>query len=265
MHPDRISKMATKSASEEFCKDRFEEFLKNLLPGSIISWNPVEKKDEPPDFYLSVDGIKYAVEVTRLMQKVTVGTKKPLPVGKIRDLLEKFVIDEVESIARDSHYLHGTYLVAFSKPIINFTNVRTTIQENLLTYIRATESLNNAPGELIYECGRQNCKITKVHDRGDKVLMGGPGDSKWQREILADAYQLLDKSIGEKRHRLRNISCPKVLLLHNRDILCDVDSYKACISSISSIVSFHTVFIVENNSKGLVLYSQDPEWASTLG
>ena len=197
------------------------------------------------------------------MQKFDVGTKKPLPLGKIRDELEKFVRDKVESVALDNDCLHGLYLVTFSKPIDSFTNVKNIIQKKLLTYIRATQGLGNAPGELIYKCGRQTCKITKVHDRDNKVIMAGPGDSKFKSEILADAYQLLNKSIEEKEHKLRNISCPKVLLLHNKDILCTVETYKACISSISSLVSFHTVFIVDN-SKGVLLYSQDSKWASGL-
>jgi hypothetical protein len=253
-----------KSASEKFCKNSFDDFLRNLLPDSVISWACVEQKDEPPDFFLFVDGTKYAVEVTILMQKFDVGTKKPLPLGKIRDELEKFVLDEVKSVARDNNCLHGVYLVTFSKPIDSFTNAKTMIQNKLLTYIRATQGSGNAPGELIYKCGRQTCKITKVHDRDNKVIMGGPGDSKWEREVLADAYQLLDKSIEEKELKLRNISGPKVLLLHDQYIFGTVETYKACIPLISSLVSFHTLFIVGNNSKGLVLYSQDPKWASGL-
>ncbi len=253
-----------KTASEKFCKNSFDDFLKNLLPDSVISWTCVEKKEEPPDFFLSVDDTKYAVEVTILMQKFDIGTKKPLPLGKIRDELENFVRDEVESVARDNNCLHGVYLVTFSKPIDSFTNAKTMIRNKLLVYIRATEGSGNTPGELVYKCGRQTCKITKVHDGYNKVFMGGPGDSKWKREVLADAYQLLDKRIEQKEHKLRKISCPKVLLLHDQYIFGTVETWRARISSISSLASFHTLFIVGNNSKGSVLYSQDPKWASGI-
>jgi hypothetical protein len=252
-----------KSPSEKYCKNSFDKFLNNRLPNSAISWDCVEQKDEPPDFFLFVDGTKYAVEITILVQTVDVGTKEPHPIGKIQDELKKFIQNKVESVALDSGYLHGLYLVTFWKPIDSFTKVKTIIQKNLLTYIQDTQGLSNAPSERICESGRQMCKITKVHDKDNAVLMAGPGDSKFKSEILADACQLLNKSIQEKEHKLRNIFYPKVLLLHNKDIFCTVETYKACISSISSLVSFHTVFMVDN-SKGVLLYSQDPKWASGL-
>ena len=251
-----------KSDSEEFCKDKFDKYLKNLFSHSVIVWEEVPQKDEPPEFYLLINGSKYAVEVTILMQKVNVGTKKPLPVRKIGDLLRNFVADEVESIARDDNYLHGAYLVSCSKPIDNFTNVKKMIQNELLAYIGATQGLNNAPSKVVYKYGRQECEITKRHDRENKVVMGGPVISKWEGTILAEAKGLLSKSIAEKEHKLRNISCPKILLLHDKYHFADFSVYKACILSIASLVSFHTVFIVENKGKGLVLYSQDSKWQS---
>jgi len=197
------------------------------------------------------------------VQRVDVGIKEPLPIGKIQDELKKFIQDKVESVALHYGYLNGLYLVTFWKPIDSFTKVKTIIQNKLLTYIQATQGLTKAPSKLIYECGRQICKITKVHDKENSVLMAGPGGSKFNCQILAEACQLLNKSIQEKEDKITNISCPKVLLLHNKDIFCTAETYKTCISSISSLVSFHTVFIVDN-SKGVLLYSQDPKWVSGL-
>jgi hypothetical protein len=113
-----------KSESEEFCKHSFDNYLRKIIPSSNLTWDEVKKEDEPPDFYLSVNGTIYAVEVTILMQKVNVGTKNPLPASHIRDLLERFVTDEVEVVARNSGYLQGAYLVEFSKPITNFADVK---------------------------------------------------------------------------------------------------------------------------------------------
>src|SRR4030042_4903594 len=106
-----------KSESEEFCKSCFDKYLRELLPDSNFIWTEVEQKQEPPEFYLSVDEVKYAVEVTRLILKADVGTKDALPIGIVRDLLRKFIIDDVETIALQNHFLSGSYLVNFSKPI----------------------------------------------------------------------------------------------------------------------------------------------------
>jgi len=188
-----------KSKSEEFCKDRFDRFLKGLLPNSTISWEEVAPADEPPEFYLSVDGTKYAVEVTILMQKAGVGAREPLPVGTIRDLLRRFVTDEVQSVARQQHYLHGTYLVTFSKPIDNFTNVKTAIQNELLSYIRTTQGLSKAPLEVIHKCGRQKCQIEKIRGGEDRVVMGGPAMFSWEGEAIVVVQQLLERSIRTER------------------------------------------------------------------
>jgi len=263
MTADRIFNKSRKSASEDFCKNIFHEFLMKHLPNSAISWASVEQKNEPPDYFLFIDGTKYAVEITIIVETLDIGAKEPLPIGKIQDELKKFIQDKVESVARDNHYLHGLYSVKFWKPVHSFTTIKAIIQCKLLTYIRNTQTLSDSPSELIYESGRQICKITKIHDKDNAVLMAGPDDFKIESEVLADACQLLNKHIQEKEYKLRNISCPKVLLLHNKDNFCTAETYKACISLIPSRISFHSVCIVDS-SKAVLLYSQDPKWISGL-
>jgi hypothetical protein len=249
-----------KSESEEFCKDSFDGYLNKITPGSTIFWKEVERKDEPPEFYLSVDGTIYAVEVTILMQKVDVGAKRHLPVSIVRDLLRNFVVDEVEAVARKNSFLHGSYVVSFSKPITDFANIKSMIQSDLLSYISATQAISKAPRRVVYARGRQECRIVKVHTEENKVVMGGPVISRWRSEALVEAKQLLDNRLDEKQHRLKNIAYPKILLLHNKYYFADLDAYKACISTASSLRSFHTVFIVESNIEGQILYSQEPAW-----
>ena len=247
-----------KSESEEFCKDSFDKYLKKVISASTIFWKEVEK--EPPEFYLSVNGMVYAVEVTILMQKVDVRAKKDLPVGIVRDLLNKFVIDEVEAVAKVNSWLQGTYLVSFSKPITDFAKHKDLIQSNLLDYISATQAANIAPPKLVYKHNRQKCLIEKVHDEENKVGMGGPVISRWENETLVEVKQLLDNRLDEKQYRLRNITHPKILLLHDKYYFADLEVYEACIPTVSSLESFHTVFIVGNIIEGQVLYSQDSTW-----
>ena len=134
-----------KSESEEFCKNSFDMYLRKISPALSLGWTEVEQKAEPPEYYLSMNGVIYAVEVTILIQKVDVRAKNHLPVGVIRDLLKRFVDDEVEGVARRSGYLQGAYLVAFSKPVTNFANVKSVIQSELLSFIAATQLAIKAP------------------------------------------------------------------------------------------------------------------------
>lgn len=247
-----------KSESEEFCKDSFDRYLRKVIPASTISWKPVEQKYEPPEFYLSVNDTMYAVEVTILMQKVDAGAKKHLPVSIVRDLLRKFVVDEVEAVAIKNSYLQGFYLVSFFKPITDFANVKGIIQHELLSYIANNQAASKAHPKVVYEHNRQKCVIEKVHSEENKFVMGGPIISRWKNEALSEVKQLLDNRLDEKQHRLRNIAYPKILLLHNKYHFAEFDAYKACVSTASSLDSFHTIFIVESNNEGRILYSQDP-------
>ncbi len=249
-----------KSKSEEFCKASFDRYLKKIAPASTIFWKDVEQKEEPPEFYLSANGTMYAVEVTILMQKVDVGAKKHLPVSVVRDLLREFVADEVEAVARKGHFLQGSYTVVFSKPITGFANVKDMIQSDLLSYISATQAVSKAPPRVVYERGRQKCLIRKEHDEENKVVMGGPYIGRRENEASMEVKHLLDNRLDEKQHRLRNIAYPKILLLHDKYYFAELEVYRACISTVSSLRSFHTVFIVESNGEGQVLYSQDPTW-----
>ncbi len=249
-----------KSESEEYCKDSFDRYLKKTALASTIVWKEVEQKDEPPEFYLFVNGVKYAVEVTIMLQKVDVGAKKRLPVLVVRRLMAQFVVDEVEAVARENSCLQGSYLVSFSKPITDFANLKGMIQSELLSYISMTQAVSKAPPKVVYERSRQKCVIEKLHNDENKVIMGGPFISRWKNEALVEAKQLLDNRLDEKQHRLRNVPYPKILLLHNKYYFADLEAYKACISKAPSLSSFHTVFIVESNSEGQVLYSQEPTW-----
>ena len=250
-----------KSQSEEFCKMCFDTHLRNIIPTSNLLWKGVEQKAEPPDYYLSVNNTKYAVEVTMLMQKTNVGAKNHLPVGIIRDHLGKFVHDEVEMVARKGDYLRGAYLVVFSKPITNFTKVKDAIQTELLSYISDTLAASKASPKVIYKNSRQKCLIEKIHSEDDKVVMGGPVIAIWEGEVLAEAKQLLNERLDEKKYRLRNINLSKILLLHDKYPFTYGGIYKACISEVPSLHSFHTVFVAERNNEGEILYSQEPAWA----
>jgi len=188
-----------------------------------------------------------------------------LPPEKYRNMLQCFIKNDIESFAKDSHYLCGTYRVSFSKLIENFTEKKGEIKSGLLSYIRETQNLSNEPLRVIYENGREKCVIEKTDGRDDKVCMGiyliG---SKWESEIYSEVYQLLDERIGEKKHKLRYISYPKILLLHDQYLFAYSQKYKSCISSIPSRFSFHAILLVENKSKSFLLFSQDPKWESKL-
>jgi hypothetical protein len=249
-----------KSESEEFCKESFDKYLRKTIPTHQLLWEDVDEKAEPPDFYLTVERTRYAVEVTQMIEKGDIGVKNLLPVRVIRDVLTRFVKEDVEAVAMSGGYLRGAYLVIFSKPMVNFADVKYQIQADLLSYISETQTASKAPSRRIYKAGRQECEIAKSHNRQDKVVMGGPIIGKHEGEILDKAKQLLDDRLTEKTHRLRNIGNSKILLLHDKYPFADRGTYRLCISKEGLLNNFHTVFVVGGNNKGEILYSKEPTW-----
>lgn len=249
-----------KSKDEEFCKSEFNIFLSRFYNSTEYNWEDVPQKNEPPDYYLDLKGTRYAVEVTKLMEKVSVGTDKPLPLAIVRDFLQRFVKDEIETTVINNSDLAGIYTIYFSQPINNFTNIKNDLKTALLDYIRNTKGQENAPSKIIFGQGKQKCEITKSHNKGSKVLMAGPWPTKWKGEIEIDMQNFLVDRISEKLNKLKKNTHPKILLLHNKYAFVTPENYRNIISRISALNDFHTIYIAQKNEKGIVLCSQNPDW-----
>jgi hypothetical protein len=208
---------------------------------------------------------RFAVEVTTLLEKVLVGNGLPLPHAVISKILQDFV-ENVETTARAEGCLHGDYLVAFPTPIDNFADVRGEIQGRLLDYIRSTGSLERSPLEIVFEGivpqqTPQQCRIQKVGNKLDRVVSGGPVWAKWEGDATVDLCGLLNQSLDTKVDKLRDITAPRILLLLDEYMFADQEMYEKCIPRISSLGSFHTVFVVQGNERGFVFYSQRSDWS----
>jgi hypothetical protein len=250
-----------KSESEEFCKDSFDTYLRKVALIFSPHWEEVQQEAEPPDFFLSINSTRYAVEATMLIHKLDVETKNHLPLRTIGDFLDKFIKNEIEQVVRSNGYLRGAYTVVFPKPIGNFNKVKGAIQRELLSYISNTQAVTKCAPRTVYKEGRQECRIEKSHDKADKVVTSRPVISKWEGEALDEAKQLLNDRVDEKGRRLLNISNPKILLLHNKYLFADSETYKTCISDVPSRHFFHTIFVAESNyDGGKILYSMEPTW-----
>ena len=244
-----------KSANEEFCKSKFDDFLKKTSVSASIVW---QDGDEPPDYYLSLDDARYAVEVTILMEKLAVGASTMPRIAVIASLWD--FVDEVEQIARERNLLHGTYIVRFSKPIENFHSMKENIRTALLYYIESTQDLDKAPSQIVLKRGRQSCVIEKLHSQSDRIHKTGPNNAKGEGEVATEICYLLEEKLAKKRYKLRNVTLPQIVLLYDSYHFADPEMYKHCGSKLSPLASFHTVFVVQSNSEGFILHSQNPGW-----
>ena len=253
-----------KRADEELCKSQFDLFLKAVADPAGGTWEEVAQGNEPPDYYLLLDDVRFAVEVTTLMEKVSVGTSSLLPRGVIHRILKRFV-DTVQSVARADGFLQGNYLVSFPTPIDDFANIQDSLQEALLEYIRRNAGLNTAPQEIVFERKipqqrPQRCGIQKVNSNRDQVLMGGAMWFKWEGEVSQDVCQLLNHSLDVKASKLKDIADPWILLLLDSYVFADPGDYRESVSNLAAVGVFHTVFIVQGREQAFILHTKDSNW-----
>ena len=247
--------MHSKRESEETCRRSFDAYLASKLDPMDVSWLD---GDEPPDYYLVVEGVKYAVEVTTIMEMVSVGSTE-FPIASIVHSLWRLV-REVEEEASSEGTLSGTYAVSFLWPITDFAQLRASIREGLLNHVRCTQADDSAPPAVIFEQQGQRCTIQKFHNLSSKIGIAGPMTVGWEVEIQQEACRLLQGVIANKAHKLSQVMFPRILLLLNEYHLVDRAYYKECIPTLTSLGDFHTVFIVEDKDRGYVLYTSGSDW-----
>jgi len=247
-----------KSKTEEFCRSKFDEFMRAISESTSIRWQDVAQRDEPPDYYLYLNGTKYAVEVTTLMEKSEVGNLELPQIAIIASLWQ--LVDEVEATARRDGFLNGAYVVSFSRPLADFSKIRGQLFDDLLAYVKTTRNLSTAPEQVVFKQGTQKCIIQKHHDQKSYIGKVGPGGGKSEGEITEEICTLLEERVNAKHHKLRKISDPKILLLYDAYHFASLAMYESCKSRIAHLRSFHTIFVAGGNGPGWVLHSGSLDW-----
>jgi hypothetical protein len=249
-----------KRKDEEFCKLRFTEYITNIYPVDAVRWEDVPIEEEPPDYYLYLDGTKYAVEVTDMIEQVNVGTTRSIPRNVVIDILAAFV-KEVEKEAKKCNWLSGAYTVSFRKPVQNFRAVEIELREQILLYLQSTKELELAPHQELIVGNNQVFSIYKVHSKKDIIYPGLPVFTKWESQSNQESLILLEERLTDKLNKLRNLSSQIILLILDTNwYFPNNKAFVEAIPLLPEIPRFHTVFVVSPNFSDFLLYSENPEW-----
>lgn len=235
--------------SEEICKRCFHKYLTKELRIKDVKWFPGK---EPPDYYIEVNNVKYAVEQTNIIDRVSINSKDvsfPTIIFSLRDFLR-----EVEKEAKENDILMGTYAVAFSRPIVNLSKFKNSIKENIIKYVKRTKFDSCKYEEVIFKQENGKVTIIKQNKKLQKIGIGGPPISNWPGS-KQEALNLIQDRITVKLDKLSGIKLPKILLLLNEHLFYDISDYKDLVAKLKYIKEFHTIFIVENETRGYALYS----------
>jgi hypothetical protein len=234
---------------EVFCQESFDKYLREVCQANNISWQRVPKGKDPPDFYLTLNSVLYAVEVTstEVMRDVTLGK------GQIREhtyeVSHTSLVKELEREAENRGILSGLYIVGFLKPLTdqNFYQVKEVVVKELLAYVQRTSHLVESPDEPILYQDSTVCRIGKYQGSITGVFEAF-SDSAWTEapENAEKICKMLQSAITTKKKRLlqKGEVAPKILLLLNTYRFADEIIYRTFVSTVEDIDFFHTVFVV---------------------
>ena len=247
--------MKRKRYDEEFCKRVFHQFLCHFYRRDALRWEPVIQPQEPPDYYLRIAGQRYAVEVTTVMEQVSLGKwPGPLPGRSAPHRL----IREVEAQAQRRQLLNGAYVVEM-EPTADLNGDEDGLRRALLEYIARTREHVAAARVVVYR--RNGCRwaiwkyakyrnvikpVTHVHDA-------------WQRQVQGQLHELIEERVRTKAFKLHGVGQPKILLLFDQ-YHYGLDRSWAEASHTLDLTPFHTVARICDGGTTQVLSSVQPGW-----
>ena len=167
--------------AEEHCKNALDAFLRRHYQVADITWT-CGSRNEPPDYFLQLRRDSYAVEVTSVLEKATLG-------NRVKDHIEidksvKRFIEDVKRDAIDTGILKGAYVVAY-KPITDFGKQKQVIASRIMDYLRRTQGSPSAPPEGIVGEGKSKWCIYKLHS-GKNYLSRTASDARWEGEAAEE-------------------------------------------------------------------------------
>jgi hypothetical protein len=241
---------------EEHCKSAFDAFLRQRCQEEDIVWND---EDNPPDYYLQLNGNKYAVEVTSLMEVIQLGNESLSHLTFIEAVHD--FLKQIEQQAVREGILKGAYVVDY-KPLNDFGKWKKYISKNIMDYIHATRDAPSAPERTILNRGHLGWSIEKYHSE-KQYLTGATSDARWHHQAVDELCALLNQTLEKKAKKLATISCPKILLIADRYPWLESSDWSGCLSNLNSISEFHTVFLVSERGNS-TLHSIESTWLNRL-
>jgi len=239
--------MRGKRKEEEFCKQKLNDHLKQLLPETRLCW---QEGDEPPDYYLYLNDARYAIEITSLVARVTVGDDfQPMQkvIASLKNLLWQ-VKEEANSVDENS----GHYHVHFSRPINNLKSVSQELKRSILSYILKAKGLGYCDGEIVFSqvvgFYRQYCKIQKMKGGlGANITMSGPLIFRGGGEVKKEICKLLRERLVDKMGKLSRLNDPKIIVFYDSYGFASIRDFQSCFLGREVKNFFCKIFIIKGD------------------
>ncbi len=259
-NPDRIDE-------ELVCVESFAHYLKEKCGCDYVQ---IEREEnDPPDFWLTIRGKKFAAEVTSIV------------IGRDYTALCEGLMASIEQECKAANILKGKYaLRVFMHPEIPKRNSRKW-QELLgaaVTAVGATMNMPSAEETCILDDDDGYLAVEKLSCCGDAIGLIGPTDEKWGAEKGVELAELLQKAIEKKRNAIEkkgvlDVCSNVLLLLYDAYGHCNMKDVVEGFQNIGGAEWFHSVYWAASFSNrpnelypqqpgrgGCILYSKNAQW-----
>ena len=234
-----------KRNDEEFCRKQLDRYLRDQHPTAAMEWHPSER----PDFWLSVDGQRFAVEVTQLLASYASESKDGKRVRITTQSVDESIIrftNDVRARAKDAGILRGTYLLMFDAPFASFRREREKLLDQAVGFIERTQTIER--GKEIPLCKVPiGLSIRKLGNSDDLVeWISTPDLEAWDGDQIRRLQELAGDAIEMKAKKMAHVQEKRILLLLNRYLLTLPQHYRHALTGVAAemLQQFHEIYAV---------------------
>ncbi|MCK4659661.1 MAG: hypothetical protein KAV82_09100 [Phycisphaerae bacterium] len=233
---------------EQWCLERLKSAILAQHPGAHLR---DELGCEPPDFWLDVNGRRFAVEVST----IRVEHEKTCWESLCK------LVKQIESTAILAGTLSGRYHIRASAELPRPRKARKALEAAIREYVCETRTANSSPERELWVDGMLFGHIRKYAAENAKLhLMGGlTNTGASEHEIRDELQRLLNERISRKRKKLADCEHPTILVLYDCYWLEDeMAGFVERIKESPDTSFFHAVFLIHNNKDEVFAHQSCP-------
>ena len=238
---------------ELVCVDSLAHNLMHLHGCSDVKVH--QEPNDPPDFWIDIDGLRYAAEVTSIVKEQAYHAT----CTAFKDM--------VKNRATEERLLVGTYcLKVIRHPDLprSKSTERNALVGKALSFIQNTASKESTGESLLLNDQRGHLNIQKISADGATVGLIGVLEAKWEGEVHDELQELMQEAVTTKRKKLEKkgvpASCPRIFL-----VLYDAYGYGSAEDAQKALLCtdgynwFHSVFWATSfTNRDNMLYPGNP-------
>ena len=221
---------------EQVCVNALVHYLKHICGHREVQAYP--ELDDPPDFWLHVDGKRFAAEITSIVtdQGYLAHCKK--------------IKQSIQEKAQETGSLNGTYALIIERnpklPKRTSSDWRGLV-DMAVSFIAATKGASSTEISYLQKDSNGRLGIQKTSVGRTAVGLVGFPKMEWEGEVQEELASLIQDAVVIKRSKLEKKSVPQqcphsILLLYDAYGYADTEDARIALGKVQGYDWFHSVF-----------------------